>query len=207
MSTQLRARRCTAMAPTLAAMLSLVLSACAGHSPGAASSSAATAQSDAPAESSVAPKTVSDLPAGVYRSKLTVATLRKLGVDDPSTAGIWTFSVHAGGAYEVACAAVDDSGVDCGNLDSSSPSIVEVGQLRGTSPTWFVFDLDRLVKLTGCIPHSQAPDGCGGEGAGYHLNWKPTPQGLEFTDFVGTGNYADLSPLNSWTLQPWTRIS
>jgi hypothetical protein len=41
------------------------------------------------------------LSAGVYRSQLTVAGLAKLGLDDPSTAGIWTFTVHPGGAFEV----------------------------------------------------------------------------------------------------------
>jgi hypothetical protein len=201
--------RSAGLALTLAALLSLVLSACAGvpSTPAASPPDATPVPANSASDIAGAPSEVSNLPAGVYRTEITVASLRKLGVDDPQGAGIWTFTVHPGGAYEVACASIDSPGIDCGNRDPTNPEIQEVGDLRGTSPTWFVLDTERLVKLTGCSPHSEGELDYCGPGGGYHVRWKRTPKGLEFTDWVGVGVLAGDSPVNSWTVQPWTRIS
>jgi hypothetical protein len=188
-------------AGVLVVFLSIIgafLAACSNANPASVpvpAASAATPETSA----TEAPTEVSDFPAGVYRSQLTVAGLAKLGLDDPSTAGIWTFTVHPGGAFELTCRPVADPGVDCGNGDPAPQHIVEVGNIFGTSPTmWFVLDPARLMKLTGCI--------CGPQ-EGYHLSWAPMPDGrMAFSNFVGLGE-RETETGDSWTIQPWTRIS
>lgn len=151
------------------------------------------------------PMQVSDFPNGVYRSQLSVKRLQTAGFDDPSNAGIWTLTVKSG-SYRLDCLTIADPGIDCGNHSPSLSPTVEIGTVRGTSPTiWFVHDQARLSKLTGCIRHSEGDRGCGPEG-GYHLNWRAVPGGVTFSSYVGLGDEAG-PVLGIWLTQIWTRIS
>jgi hypothetical protein len=151
------------------------------------------------------PTEVSDFPDGVYRTELTQADLQTLGVDDLGMAGIWTLTVESG-TYQLDCHTIADPGADCANNDPSVPEMVEIGTLRGASPTvWFVHDMARKSELTGCVRHSQAINGCGPED-GFHLNWREVPEGIVFSDYVGLGDEAGPA-LANWIAQPWTRIS
>src|SRR5450631_36132 len=148
----------------------------------------------------------SDFPDGVYRSQLTPRRLQEVGIDDTSYAGTWTLTARSG-TYRLECRAIANPGVDCGNHFPGVPSTVEIGKLRGASPTvWFVHDMAQMSKLTGCIPNSQSSKSCGPDG-GYRQNWKTVPQGIVFSDFVGLGDEAMRPALNEWTAQFWTRIS
>ena len=146
-----------------------------------------------------------DFPDGVYRTQLTRKRLQELGFDDPGNAGTWTLTVKSGN-YQLDCRALADPGVDCGGGDHAGSTTVEIGTLHGGSPTvWFVHDMARLSKVNGCVPRSNASNGCGPEG-GYHLRWKKVPTGITFTDYVGLGDEAGPA-LANWVGQPWTRIS
>jgi hypothetical protein len=152
------------------------------------------------------PAQVSDFPDGVYRSQLTLKRLQEVGMDDTSYAGTWTLTARSG-TYRLECRAIANPGVDCGNHFPGGPSTVEMGKLRGTSPTvWFVHDMAQMSKLTGCTPNSQSSKSCGPDG-GYHQSWKTVARGIAFSDFVGLGDEATRPALNEWTAQFWTRIS
>jgi hypothetical protein len=76
----------------------------------------------------------------------------EVGMDDTSDAGTWTLTARSGN-YRLECRAIANPGVDCGNHFPGGPSTVEMGKLRGTSPTvWFVHDMAQMSKLTGCTP-------------------------------------------------------
>jgi hypothetical protein len=177
------------------------------------SSSAATAS--AAASAYAAPTIVADtqapaehsaMPDGVYRSQLTIERAKELGLDDPGMAGTWTLTVKAG-TFKLECVATSTPGVECGTHNPALPAVVEVGTLHGTGNTaWFVHDQELLVKLSGCVRHSQKIDGCGPEDA-YHLDWKLAGKGLQFNNFVGIGDQAVFPELSNWTVQPWTRIA
>ena len=170
-----------------------------------ASSSSATTGTPTALATAV-PARDSDFPDGVYRSQLTLKRLQEVGIDDTGDAGTWTLTARSGN-YRLECHAIANPGVDCGNHFPGGPSTVEIGRLRGTSPTvWFVHDMAQLSKLTGCIPNSQSSKGCGPDG-GYHQSWKTVPQGIAFSDFVGLGDEAMRPALNEWTAQVWIRIS
>ncbi len=194
--------------PTLTVLVAWLIVGCSNsntpaHTDLGATSSVATSPSDL---GTTVPSEVSDFPDGVYRTELTLARVRQLGLDDPSNAGTWTLTVQSGG-YQLDCLPIADPRIDCGGGNSSDLSTVELGTVWGSSPTmWFVHDMARLSELTGCIPRSQSETGCGPEG-GYHLNWQPEGDTMVFTDFVGLADEAGQSALNNWTAQPWTIIS
>ncbi len=152
------------------------------------------------------PAQVSDFPAGTYRTQLSVTQLRHLGVADLSSAGTWTLTVKAG-TYRLECVTISVPGTDCGHRNPSRSRTVEIGALRGAAPTiWFVLDMERLSKATGCVQHSDADKGCGVVDP-YHFNWTKVPHGIAFSDSPdAAGGPAEFS-LNVWTVQPWTRIS
>ena len=151
------------------------------------------------------PKAISAFPDGVYRNELDTRTMRRLHVTDPGNAGVWTLTVKQG-AYTLDCKTVVTDAIDCGNNDSGLGSLIEVGTVHGYGHTaWFVHDMAKKSRLTHCVRHSMAADGCGPEG-GYHVMWKVVPDGLSFSDFVGIGDEAGPQAAN-WIIQPWTRIS
>jgi hypothetical protein len=152
------------------------------------------------------PSKVSNFPPGIYRVQLKLQELEKLGWGDPGSAGVWTLTVTSG-LYQLDCIPVADPAVDCGNHDPALTSTVEMGSLHGTSPTvWFVHDMARLSKVTGCTRHIEGSQGCGGEG-GYHLNWKRVPHGIAFSHFVGLGDEAGEGDPGNWLAKPWVQIS
>ncbi|MGN9907755.1 hypothetical protein ACTMTJ_09395 [Phytohabitans sp. LJ34] len=152
------------------------------------------------------PAEASEFPGGVYRTQLSVERLRAFGVDDPGHAGTWTLTVKDG-TFTLECRPVTTPGVDCGGYDPSMPAVVEVGTLRGTGQTvWFVGDVERKMKLSGCVRHSEQADGCGPEDA-YHLDWTLAGDGVSFRNYGGLGDQATFPELSNWTAQPWTRIS
>jgi hypothetical protein len=151
------------------------------------------------------PTEISDLPDGTYRTQLSTTRLQRLGVDDPSNAGIWTLTVKSG-TYRLECRVIADPGTDCGNHDPDLPPTVELGTVHGSAPTvWFVHDMARLARVTGCVRHTEDLEGCGPEG-GYHVDWRRVPQGIAFSNYVGLGDEAG-PVLGNWIGQPWTRIS
>jgi hypothetical protein len=171
------------------------------------SSSDSATPSVAPPNSTPAavPTEISDLPNGSYRTQLSTKRLQELGVDDPSNAGIWTLTVKSG-TYRLECRVIADPGTDCGNHDPDLPPTVELGTVLGSAPTvWFVHDMARLARVTGCVRHTEDLEGCGPEG-GYHLDWRTVPHGIAFSNYVGLGDEAG-PVLGNWVGQPWTRIS
>jgi hypothetical protein len=141
------------------------------------------------------PAGVPDFPAGVYRTRLTVGDLQKMGSDNhDGNSGVWTLTVKAG-QVQLDCRTIKDPGIDCGGSDGGPNT--EVGDVRGSSPeVWLVVDLARKSKLTGCTLEDE---GCGPEGF-HHLSWKTVPGGIAFTDL-------DQGGVDTWTAQPWTKIS
>jgi hypothetical protein len=140
------------------------------------------------------PQGVSDFPAGVYRTQLTVSALQKMGSDNGDGAsGVWTLTVKAG-KFQLDCRTIKDPGIDCGGSDGGAN--VEVGDVRGSSPeVWLVLDQALKSKLTGCTLEDE---GCG-PGDPHHLSWKAVPGGIAFTD-------PDRG-IGEWSAQPWTKIS
>jgi hypothetical protein len=202
-------------ATRLALLTAVLLAACAdgpadtastpGASPPAsAAAPAATAQpTSAPTE---IPTERSALPDGVYRSQLSIERAKQLGLDETGMAGTWTLTVKAG-TFKLECKAISQPGIECGTHNPNLPAVVEVGTLHGTGNTvWFVHDQELLVKLSGCVRHSEGVDGCGPEDA-YHFDWKRAGKGLRFNNFVGVGDQAVFPELSNWTVQPWTPIA
>jgi hypothetical protein len=198
-----------------AGLLVAALASCAGSdhvataAPGTGETSVSVTDSSTPGPVGTAsgvPRQPSDLPDGVYRTQLSAADLVRLDVDDPTDAGTWTLRIRSG-SYRLDCLSIASPGVDCGNHDPSMPSTVELGFVRGPARTaWFIHDMARLSKLTGCVRHLEDPTGCGPEG-GYHLTWRHVRHGIAFSNFVGLGDEVDEPALNVFTAQPWTRIS
>jgi len=194
--------------PTLTVLVAWLIVGCSNANAPAQNDLAATSSVvTSPSDSGTAvPTEVSDFPDGVYRTELPLARVRELGLDDPGNAGTWTLTVQSGG-YQLDCLPIADPGIDCGGGGFSGLPTVELGTVWGSSPAmWFVYDMDRLSELTGCVRYSQSETGCGPEG-GYHLNWQPEGDTMVFIDFVGLADEAGRSALNNWTAQPWTIIS
>lgn len=172
------------------------------HSAAKSSSSSAAPRVSSPAP----PKQISDFPNGIYRTQLKAEDLQRYGIYDPTNAGIWTLTVENGG-YRLDCRAISDVTVDCGNSHPDGLATVEMGDVRGASPTvWFLFDSAQVAEVNGCTRYSQESNGCGPEG-GYHVKWTTAPGGVIFSHWVGFGQWATLPGVNNWTAQPWTRIS
>jgi len=152
-----------------------------------------------------APAERSALPSGVYRVQLPFSVLTAHGIDDRGMSGTWTLTVRDG-TFKLECVPVETPGAECGTKDPSSPPVVEVGTLHGTGQTvWFVHDQEQLVRLSGCVRHSQKLNGCGPEDD-YHLDWSRVGDQLSFKNFVGIGDQAGFPELSNWTVLPWKRI-
>jgi hypothetical protein len=205
-----RAHRRAATSAVLLALVAALLVACSSDESATSATEPVSASPTVivatPTESPVAvPTQISDFPDGVYRTQLTVKRLAELGWDDPGNAGIWTLTVKSG-TYRLDCRVIVDPGTDCGNHDPDLSPTVELGTVLGSSPTvWFVHDMARLARVTGCVRHSEDHEGCGPEG-GYHLDWRNVPDGIAFSHYVGLGDEAGPVP-GTWLAQAWTRIS
>lgn len=198
-------------------LAAVLVAACANRTAGTVASSAPPSPAGSSATASPpppytappppqAPPERSALPNGVYRTQLPVERARELGIDDPGNAGTWTLTVKDG-TFKIECVAIKTPGVECGTHDPRMSAVVEVGTLHGTGTTaWFVHDQVLLVKLTGCVRHSQKIDGCGPEDD-YHLDWKVAGNGVSFNNFVGIGDQAGFPELSNWTVQPWSHIA
>lgn len=168
--------------------------------PGGGSATAATTQTTPDASGAVVPSTPSTLPDGIYRSHITHDELVKAGAEDQGETGTWTLTVRHS-AYTMQCRAVSDPAVECGSSGKAGTAYIDAGWLRGgsTGTVWFVHDAARMLALLGCEP-------CGPMG-GYRVSWKSGGTGVSFANWVGLGDEAGgMSPVNSLTLQPWTRI-
>jgi hypothetical protein len=144
------------------------------------------------------PGTISSIPDGVFRTRVLQADLvAKAG--DPSNAGTWTVTLTHG-AYTLACEWVDQDNRDCGNDGSPGEQVVETGPVRGDSAiVYFAPDLAAVSKINGCSSACGSPDP-------YRLAWKVVGGSLVFTDFTGYGGQRSMTPVNNWTIQPWTKI-
>lgn len=202
----------------LAGAFAAVITSCAGSAirssaaPSAATRVAAASVASAvasPADRPTAASTkLADFPAGVYRVQITRDDVVNHGWDN-QLAGIWTLTVKEG-TFRLECRPVANPGEDCGNHNATAqnPSLVEIGQLRGPAPqVWFVENTPLLAQLTGCERHSDSKFGCGSEDA-YRMDWKRTSNGMEFSNFVGIGDYAGASgSTTQYTAKPWNKIA
>ncbi len=146
------------------------------------------------------PDTPSPLPDGVYRVALTADEITDAGFDHgPGFAGTWTLAVR-GSVFELSCRPLDQPGVDCGEQVSDVP--LEAGDLRGTGQTvFFVYDPDRLSRLTGCtLPVSQQTGHCF-DGKDYRMTWALSGDELTFTDYA-----SDNWPNDMYLVKPWQKI-
>jgi len=145
------------------------------------------------------PTAVSPLPDGVYRVEHTLAEVQNANLDNHSgETGIWTLTVRKG-TYEMRCRPLNEPGVDCGKSVTDKP--IDVGDLRGTGDVvYFVPDLQRLAKVSGCLlPASETePEHCPLAGP-YRLSWSATGATITFKD---------LSRLEGLELviEPWQKI-
>jgi TRAP-type C4-dicarboxylate transport system substrate-binding protein len=106
------------------------------------------------------PTTVSALPAGVYRQRITAQDLAAAGMtNDEGLSGTWTLTVRPG-QYDVSCQPLNQPGIDCGHEVSNKP--LDVGDLRGSGHiVYFVPDVNRLSKVSGCqLPAGSLPNHC-----------------------------------------------
>jgi TRAP-type C4-dicarboxylate transport system substrate-binding protein len=143
------------------------------------------------------PATVSALPDGVYRQRITAADVEAAGMsNNDGWSGTWTMTVKHG-TYEGRCRPIDAPGKDCGGSASDGP--LEVGDLRGTGDTvYFVPDAARLSALTGCkLPPSSQGDGHCGPDDPYRANWKFSGDELALTGPAGT----------AFGIKPYKKIS
>jgi hypothetical protein len=195
----------TAALAMLAAVLTLA--ACTAASATSAARTAAQASSaytPSPGYTPPAPmpSAISSLPDGVYRTRVLQADLVAKG-GDPADAGTWTFTLTRG-AYTLACQWTDEDGNDCGRDGYAREVVVEMGPTRGDgTAVYFASDLAATEKLNGCSPASLCT---GAPSDPYRLDWKATGDSLVLTNFMGYGDQASMTPVNNFTIQPWTKI-
>lgn len=193
--------------------LALLATGCSAASSGAAppphgsTGTASPAAADAtPSGTPTVSTEASDLPPGLYRTRLTRDEIISLGGDEFVDAGTWTLIVTKD-EYRLECKPVADPGEDCG---SSLPTqtLMELGPLRGRGGrAWFVVDMKRKSALIGCTVNSSAGNGCGANDP-YSLKWRRTESGLAFSDYVGLGDQAGGASLyGMYTLRPWDKIA
>jgi len=115
-------------------------------------------------------------------------------------AGTWTLTVQDG-TYEMRCAPIANPGDDCGTTVYDLP--VEAGDLKGTGNTvYFVGDLNRIQKLTGCLlpPSGSLTGHCGPPGA-YRMNWAFDGDLMTFTSYGGANG-----DIATYLIKPWQKI-
>jgi TRAP-type C4-dicarboxylate transport system substrate-binding protein len=140
------------------------------------------------------PTTVSALPDGVYRQRVTAADVEAAGLsNNDGWAGTWTMTVRRG-TYEGRCRPIASPGEDCGNNAFDGP--LEVGDLRGTGHTlFFVPDAARLSRITGCkLPTSSTDNEHCGPDDPYRVTWKISGDELTFSDYAAVGTSLGLKP-------------
>jgi TRAP-type C4-dicarboxylate transport system substrate-binding protein len=148
------------------------------------------------------PATVAALPDGVYRRQVTHDEVAAAGNPGHGPAGTWTLRVR-GGTFQLSCRPVEGPGVSCGDSDIVSEETVEAGDLRGTGRTvYFVGDVERGARLTGCkLPANNQPGHCGPP-ATHQMTWALSRGKLSFTDYKG-----ELTNPIEWIGRPWRKIA
>jgi TRAP-type C4-dicarboxylate transport system substrate-binding protein len=148
------------------------------------------------------PATVSTLPDGVYRRQVTHDEVAAAGNPGHGPAGTWTVRVR-GGTFQLSCRPLEGPGVSCGDSEIASEETFEAGDLRGTGRTvYFVGDIERVARLTGCkLPANNQPGHCGPP-ATHQMTWALSGDKLSFTDYKG-----ELTNPIEWIGRPWRRIA
>jgi TRAP-type C4-dicarboxylate transport system substrate-binding protein len=148
------------------------------------------------------PATVSTLPDGIYRRQVTHDEVAAAGDPGHGPAGTWTVRVR-GGTFQLSCRPLGGAGVSCGDSEIVSEETVEAGDLRGTGLTvYFVGDIERMARLTGCkLPANNQPGHCGPP-ATHQMTWALSGDKLSFTDYKG-----ELTNPIEWIGRPWRKIA
>jgi hypothetical protein len=140
---------------------------------------------------------------GTFRVAISEQDVDAAGLGNgPGYSGTWTLSIEQGD-YTLACAPLDQPGVDCGNHpDPAAEPALEAGSVTVEEDVVsFQYDPEALSDLTGCMV---TDDGSGSDNAcppatSYSATWVLDGDELTFSEVQG--DYG-----SHLAVRPWTTI-